>query len=227
MQSLFQGGRLRGTLALLVAFAAMSFGWYGTSLWMPTVFAARGADGSALYKQNLFVALANIPGNLLSVATIDRVGRRVPIMLSMGGGAVAVLVFAAMPGGHDAWGVFAVCAFNALSIVGWNALDVVSTELFPTAIRSTGVGVMGAVGRLASAGGGLVFSELITMGTWVPLAGAALALLAGAAAAYHLPETAAVQMHDAVKEAEAGSEDEDADDAVELIVKPVCGLSSR
>lgn len=229
MQGLFQDGRTRDTMALIVAFAAMSFGWYGTSLWMPTVFAARGASGSQLYKENLLVALANAPGNLLSALTIDRAGRRVPLMLSMGGGACAVLFFSATPA-QNAWGVVFMCVFNSLSVVGWNALDVVSVELFPTPIRSTGVGLVGAIGRLASASGGLVFSQLVSLSTWLPLAVAALALLLGCVAAFHLPETAATQLHDSVHEESDGMEESDADettDGMELIVKPVCALSSR
>ena len=47
--------------------------------------------------------------------------------------------------------VASACAFNALSVGGWNALDLFTSEAFPTEVRSTAMGALGACGRLGSA----------------------------------------------------------------------------
>lgn len=40
--------------------------------------------------------------------------------------------------------------FNAFSSCGWNSLDVVSTEVFPTVARASGMGLVAASGRMGS-----------------------------------------------------------------------------
>jgi VNT family MFS transporter (synaptic vesicle glycoprotein 2) len=47
---------------------------------------------------------------------------------------VAALGFAAAPA-DPVWSVVAACVFNAISVGGWNALDLLSAELFPTEVR--------------------------------------------------------------------------------------------
>ena len=42
------------------------------------------------------------------------------------------------------------CAFQMFSIVSWNAIDILSGELFPTRVRSAGMGVCTAAGRLGA-----------------------------------------------------------------------------
>jgi hypothetical protein len=52
---------------------------------------------------------------------------------------------------HDA-GVVGLSAslFNAFSVVGWNSLDCLSVECFPTSVRTSAMGVLAATGRLGA-----------------------------------------------------------------------------
>ncbi len=36
-----------------------------------------------------------------------------------------------------AWPLVAACVFNGISVGGWNALGLISAELFPTSVRRT------------------------------------------------------------------------------------------
>lgn len=44
----------------------------------------------------------------------------------------------------------AACGYNAVSVAGWNALDTYSAEIVPTAVRTTAIGLMAAVGRFGA-----------------------------------------------------------------------------
>ena len=50
------------------------------------------------------------------------------------------------------------CLFSGLTVGGWNALDIVSTELFPTAVRSSAFGLLTAIARIGAILGILVTS---------------------------------------------------------------------
>ena len=106
-----------------------------------------------------------MPGNIASAFLVDVVGRRATLTWCMASAAAAASVFALAvswsTGGASGGGVSraaagrlyvaSACAFNALSVGGWNALDLFTSEAFPTEVRSTAMGALGACGRLGSA----------------------------------------------------------------------------
>lgn len=49
------------------------------------------------------------------------------------------------------------CALNAASTCTWNALDCLSTESFPTSLRTTAMGLLAASGRIGSIAGQFIF----------------------------------------------------------------------
>ena len=159
--------------ALAAIWFALSFGWYGTMLWLPEAF-ARGASypetngrvSQRVYLENLLVALAAAPGNVASAFSVDSFGRVKTLLVGALGACASALAFAAVAavsrdGGvaktteKDDWYTFVLCAclFNALSVSGWNALDLLSAESFPTRARATALGILGAVGRVGAFAG--------------------------------------------------------------------------
>lgn len=134
------------TLPLAVAWVGLCGGWYSMVLFLPAFFQRRSSgatSGLSFYAETFAVAAANLPGNLLSLMLVDRLGRRLTACASMAGACLAALAFAAAP----ATGLVplaAACVFNGVSVAAWNALDLASTELFPTA---RGVGVIWALWR--------------------------------------------------------------------------------
>jgi MFS family permease len=75
-------------------------------------------------------------GNIASIYLVDAWGRKLTTAACLAGACVAALLFAAAPA-QGVWPLLAACAFNAISTGGWNALDLLSAELYPTAVRST------------------------------------------------------------------------------------------
>jgi len=100
-------------------------------------------------------------GNIVSVYLVDWLGRRLTACVCLAGACVSALAFAAAPP-TGAWALVAACVFNGISVGGWNALDLISAELYPTSVRSAGVGLMGAAGRLAS----FLTTLVAGMGVW-------------------------------------------------------------
>jgi MFS family permease len=226
--------------AIAAIWFALSFGWYGTMLWLPEAFArdasssfrdsdASGRVSQRVYLENLLVALAAAPGNVASAFSVDAVGRVKTLLIGACGACASALAFAAvaavsrdarakMTAGDekDDWYAFVICAclFNALSVGGWNALDLLSAESFPTRARATALGILGAVGRVGAFAGtsamGLVVGGSAGGGAlWAPFLVAAAAMALAALAASGAAETAGTRLGAL---GEAGDDDDDDDD---------------
>ena len=111
-----------------------------------------------IYSDSLYVALAAIPGTLIGIITVNMIGPKTMlskslhhhhnIMISL---TVCVLVFSLIVSGlstlliwiipdrHKTERVIVILSslFSGVSIIGWNALDVICTsQLFPVHLRS-------------------------------------------------------------------------------------------
>ena len=140
---------LHTTLPLQVVWFSMSFG-SGLCTWITKLFEEIGL--SDIYLQSLYFALANIPGNAIATLLVDRVGRKVLLFGSMTSAALCLIL--AAQGANDAEArqlqvILSSCAFHSFLVTGWCALSVMTSELFPTSIRGTGMGVCAGVGRFA------------------------------------------------------------------------------
>ena len=91
---------------------------------------------------------------------MDRTGRTSLLIGSILASALSLVAFAyvaaidndenngkTLPRG---WIVLSACSFQCFGIVAWNTIDVMTSELFPTEVRSTGMGVCAATGRIAA-----------------------------------------------------------------------------
>jgi len=226
--------------AIAAIWFALSFGWYGTMLWLPEAFArdkssssfrdsdANGRVSQRVYLENLLVALAAAPGNVASAFSVDAVGRVKTLLVGACGACASALAFAAVAAvsrdarakttagdEKDDWFAFVLCAclFNALSVGGWNALDLLSAESFPTRARATALGILGAVGRVGAFAGtsamGLVVGGSAGGGAlWAPFLVAAAAMALAALAASGAAETAGTRLGAL---GEAGDDDDDDD----------------
>jgi MFS family permease len=220
----------RRTLLVGAVWFFVSFGWYGLMLWLPEYFDRRLSaddddDGSSVaddrvYAFALLVALANLPGNVASAFAVDVVGRRTTVAWCSATASLAAAAFAVVGGGGvSGWGGYVACAcvFNALSVGGWNALDLWSAEAFPTATRSTAMGALGAIGRVGSLVGtsacGAAIGVSLTAPAWI----ACVAMVMGSAGAMATNlETRGRALEDVVGE-EGGGGGEGEDDSEELL----------
>eukprot|EP00898_Chlorokybus_atmophyticus_P007919 jgi/Chlat1/8128/Chrsp75S07560 len=199
----------RMLMVQMVLWFGISFGWYSTALWLPEYFQRRSGStevSMSVYFDTLLTAVAQLPGNIISLRLVDSIGRRWTLAGCMMAGGVSAILFAAAPSGQ-VWSVAAGCLFNGVSIGGWNALDLYSAESFPTSVRTSAMGVLLSAGRIGSICASIMNGKLLEMSIWLPLLAASAAMfMASFAAIFALPvETKSRTMVDTIKHFEGSS----------------------
>jgi len=191
---------------LTIIWFTLSFGWYGLILWIPSLFEAQDFDID-IYQDAFLVAAANLPGNIISSLLMDKIGRKRLLSFSMliASGLAVLFAFSRTA----ALTVIAACLLNMVSVGGWNSLDCVSTESFPTSLRTSAMGILAGSGRLGSMAGQFVFGALIHVSIPLLLVLAAAMLMVGAIAGMFLPhETAGKQLSDTLEQQEESDRQE-------------------
>eukprot|EP01136_Pigoraptor_vietnamica_P032271 Opistho-1_new@93939 len=183
--SLFRPPLLHPSLQLMVIWFSLSFGYYGLTLWMPTYFKVSAVS---VYMSAFLSAVAQLPGNILSILFMDAFGRARTLALTMTVAGIAVFVLLRV---KEAWQVtLMACIFSAVTVGGWNALGIASTELYATEKRATAYGVFASVGRIAAIAGIFVFGAFVHVHPAIPLTIISCMLVVGGIVSLWLPPSA-------------------------------------
>lgn len=150
---LFGSEYLRTSLVLMTIWFTISFGSYGISTWITLLFADVGISNP--YFASFIFALANLPGNIISLLFIDIVGRRWLLSIGMSLAGLSSIGFA-MNTSEPMIVILFASLFNAFSVMGWNSLDCLASEAFPTSARTSAMGLLAASGRLGAMSGQFV-----------------------------------------------------------------------
>ena len=137
------------TWPLQLVWFSLSFGTYGLYTWINIIFQTVRLEN--IYFNALLFAAANLPGNLLTALFMDKIGRSASLVGSIAC-ASASLVFFALSAvwTYPAGIVLSACLFQCFTAAAWNTIDTMTSELFPTPVRSTGLGVCAASGRIGA-----------------------------------------------------------------------------
>lgn len=183
LMSLLRPPLLPITLTMAVTWFCLCFGTYGISTWITILFNEIGLGNP--YACTFIYALANLPGNILSIALVNRLGRRRLMLVGMTVATVASASFA-LTATQPFLVVLFASVFNAAGVMAWNALDCLSVESFPTNVRTSAMGVLTAVGRV-----GAVVAQFVngSLQTRIPLmlAVTSFAMLIGGASTCFSP----------------------------------------
>ncbi|KAG0720764.1 Synaptic vesicle glycoprotein 2A [Chionoecetes opilio] len=143
-------------------------------------------DTNTLVK-TLIISIAPLPANLWTIFYMDKLGRKF------------FLVFSMVLSGCAAFGVYLVrssidnlilvCVFGAVSTMGFNALDCLGAELFPTHLRSTALAVTLLAARIGAILGTVLFGYLVDVYCAVPMLLVAALLIFGGVLGLVLPNT--------------------------------------
>ncbi|KAE8888192.1 hypothetical protein PF005_g21497 [Phytophthora fragariae] len=153
---------LRGTtISLLLSWFCLSFGSYGLATWITMLFKRIGLEDP--FANAFIYAAANLPGNMMTALLMDRLcGRRIlAISMLLSAGCATGFAYANSSASGAAAIVLLASGFNAFSTAGWNAIDLMSAESFPTDVRTTGMGMLSAAGRAGSVAAQFVNGYLI------------------------------------------------------------------
>ena len=177
-------------------FFGLYFGYYGLSTWIAVLVDSAGIGDA--YTVAIYYALATLPGNVVGFLLIDRIGRRRLLAGAMGLSACfGVLLVAALAVAPDSirstLAVAAALLVNAATTAGFAALDALAAESFCTKRKATAVGLLCAVGRVASIGAQVVNASLSKSPPLLVAVTASLMAL-GAASVFALPAAVAEEV---------------------------------
>lgn len=122
-----------------------------------TVLRSENLQDDSLYVDVFITSLAEIPGLILSAIIVDTIGRRLSISFMFASGCI----FLSPLFYHQSATLTTTLMFGARmsSRVLSTLATIYAQELYPTAVRATGVGVASAVGRV----GGMI-TPLVAVG---------------------------------------------------------------
>ena len=161
--------------------------------WMPLLFQKVGqAQALGVFGQSLFFQMGQLPGNIGALVLVNVMGRRRLLAAALLGATVASLGlgFASSTPASRPGILAAAVLFNVFSSCAWNTLDCLSAECFPTEVRSSVMGTLTAVGRVASIAAQFVNGALLNTDLFELLLVTCACSLVGAAATLRVPREA-------------------------------------
>ncbi len=146
------------TLILLLVWAFQTLGFYGFVAWVPTLLVKHGFSVVHSLTFSSVIAVCNPLGAILASYLVERFERRWFITVD------GILIAAFGLGFGLSFEPAAILVFGALVMLSIQAMAVglytYTPEMFPTDVRSTGMGLTYGVGRLANVAGPFVVSAL-------------------------------------------------------------------
>jgi len=140
-----------------------------------------------VFLNSFIISLAALPGNVWTILQMDKLGRKFFLAFSMvASGLCAFFIYLVASSTAN---LIISCAFGLVSTMGFNSLDCLSIELFPTHLRSTAMAVILAAARVGAIMGNVVFGYLVETNCAIPIISVAALLVLGGLAGLLLPNT--------------------------------------
>ncbi|CAN9498915.1 unnamed protein product [Ophioblennius macclurei] len=196
------------SVLLLIIFYCISFGYYGLWMWFPELLKRVEAGGSpcanvsfkpsvlnqscepvgsAVYMEGFIIAASNLPGNIFTILVMDSTGGKTLLSCSLVVSSLSVFFIYLVQ--TKTQSLTLSCIFSGVSVIAWNALDVMGPELYPTKLRSSALGFLTGVCRVAAIMGNVMFGRLVDTDCAVPILLVSALLLTGGLMALLLPQT--------------------------------------
>ncbi len=147
--ALWQSGFARLTLMMWIAWFTISLAYYGMFTWLPSIWVQRGFTFLRTYQNTFIMALAQLPGYFSAAYLVERWGRKRTLGIYMILSGIFTYLFAIVNGLELILGVAVWMSFFTMG--AWGALYAYTPELYPTEIRTTGMGWASGMTRIAGA----------------------------------------------------------------------------
>ncbi|XP_004846562.1 solute carrier family 22 member 7 isoform X1 [Heterocephalus glaber] len=192
---LFRTPRLRHiSLCCMMVWFGVNFSYYGLTLDLSGL-------GLTVYQTQLLFGAVEVPSKLVVYLLVRYVGRRPTEVGMLVGAALTFGVRLLVPSETKSWRTALTVIGKAFSEASFTTAYLFTSELYPTVLRQTGLGLSSLVGRL---GGSLAPLAALLDGVWLSLPNIAyggIALLA-ACTALLLPETRRAQLPETIQDVE-------------------------
>jgi putative MFS transporter len=190
LAALWSPSMRRTTIMLWILWLAITFSYYGFFTWIPSLLVKQGMTITKSFGYSIVIYLAQIPGYYSAAFMSEKLDRKWTIVLYMAlGGAAAHLMSNA---GSDASIMAAGFSMSFFMNGTYAGIYAYTPELYPTAFRTTGMGVASAFGRIGGLSSPIVigytfreigFSGVFVITTIVLVIGAAAVAVLGIATA--------------------------------------------
>jgi len=147
-REVFRPGLRAMTILVWCTYLFSMLALYGLSTWLPTLLANSGFSLVKSYSFGIVQSLGAFVGGYLLGCLMDAFGRKPGLCLSFFLGGLSLLLFSAVTSDLVLYIAGAASGIFLVSIPA--ALHVVAGEIYPTRIRSLGLGSAYAVGRVGS-----------------------------------------------------------------------------
>jgi len=152
-----------------------------------TDFCANSVPDNQVFINSFIISISAAPSNLWTILHMDKLGRKFFLCFSMFlSGSSAFLIYLV---NSSSMNLILSCIFGAVSTMGFNSLDCLGIELFPTSLRSTAMAITLIAARLGAIFGNLVFGYLVESHCAVPILMVAGLLIGGGMMGMALPNT--------------------------------------
>src|SRR5690606_1073927 len=147
----------KSTVVLWVLWFTVVFSYYGMFLWLPSVMMLKGFSLVKSFEYVLIMTLAQLPGYFTAAYFIEKFGRKFVLVLYLVLTAVSAAWFglATTEGALIAAGI----CLSFFNLGAWGGMYAYTPELYPTSVRSTGVGLAASFGRV----GGILAPYMVGM----------------------------------------------------------------
>ncbi|RUR71232.1 MFS transporter [Variovorax guangxiensis] len=153
--ALFDAECRRRSICLLAAWMLISVAYYGVFVYLPVKLSGEGFGFMRGQVFLIFLALVQLPGFALSAYGVERWGRKPTLIGFLLLSAFGCLLYSL---GQSTTVVVGSTLLMSFSLLGtWGALYAFTPEVYPTALRASGMGMAGAMARF----GGLFAPAII------------------------------------------------------------------
>ncbi|TNJ67995.1 MFS transporter [Paenibacillus hemerocallicola] len=153
----------KSTVTLWILWFTVVFSYYGMFLWLPTVMVLKGFNLVKSFQYVLIITLAQLPGYFTAAYLIEKFGRKFVLVAYLLMTAASAVWFgnAVSEGALIAAGM----CLSFFNLGAWGAMYAYTPELYPTAVRSTGVGLAASFGRIGGVIGPYTVGLLVAGGS--------------------------------------------------------------
>ncbi|WP_342417562.1 MFS transporter [Paenibacillus sp. FSL R10-2782] len=162
LASIWAGPNRKSTLMLWILWFTVVFSYYGMFLWLPSIMFMKGFELVKSFEYVLIMTLAQLPGYFTAAYLIEKLGRKFVLIVYLLLTAVSAIWF----GTSETAGMLlaAGICLSFFNLGAWGAMYAYTPELYPTAVRSTGVGMAAAFGRIGGVIGPFLVGMLVGQG---------------------------------------------------------------
>ncbi|MDQ0495146.1 MFS transporter [Paenibacillus brasilensis] len=166
LASIWSAANRKSTLMLWILWFTVVFSYYGMFLWLPSMMFMKGFELVKSFEYVLIMTLAQLPGYFTAAYLIEKLGRKFVLIIYLLLTAVSAIWF----GTSETAGMLlaAGICLSFFNLGAWGAMYAYTPELYPTSVRSTGVGMAAAFGRIGGVIGPLVVGILVGQGIGLP-----------------------------------------------------------